>query len=74
MPVENNNSLEHPFQVKMISVVPPILVLLAKSPLVSKFDVSSLQFVVSGAAPAGKDLIEELMQRLPNLKFVGQGR
>jgi len=61
------------YRIRLISVVPPILVFLAKAPLVDQFDVSSLEFIVSGAAPAGKDLIEELMQRLRHVKFVGQG-
>lgn len=64
-----------PFKVKIRSVpmVPPILVFLAKHPAVDKFDLSSLEFITSGAAPAGKDLIEEVKKRFPNVKVLRQG-
>jgi acyl-CoA synthetase (AMP-forming)/AMP-acid ligase II len=37
-------------------VVPPIVLALAKHPLVDEFDLSSLEFVLSGAAPLSADL------------------
>ena len=58
---------------KMIYIVPPVLVFLAKHPMVEKYDLSSLEAVFVGAAPCGKDISEELMQRLPNIKFLLQG-
>jgi acyl-CoA synthetase (AMP-forming)/AMP-acid ligase II len=37
-------------------LVPPILVALAKHPLVDQYDASSLQGIMSGAAPLGGEL------------------
>ncbi|CAG8604779.1 10155_t:CDS:2 [Diversispora eburnea] len=37
-------------------IVPPIVLLLVKSPIVKDYDLSSLQMVVSGAAPLSKEL------------------
>uniref|UniRef100_A0A914EH47 Uncharacterized protein n=1 Tax=Acrobeloides nanus TaxID=290746 RepID=A0A914EH47_9BILA len=53
-------------------LVPPILVFLAKNPIVDKYDLSSVEFIMSGAAPAGKDLIEGVYKRLPNVRFITQ--
>ena len=52
--------------------VPPILVFLAKNPIVEKYDLSSLEFIMSGAAPLGKELIEEVYRKLPNIKYIVQ--
>lgn len=46
------------------SIVPPVAVALAKSPVVSKYDLSSLRMLQSAAAPAGNDLIEAIYKRL----------
>ncbi len=51
-------------QARTLFVVPPILLALAKHPLVDKFDLSSLERVISGAAPLGEDLATEAAQRL----------
>ena len=45
-------------------VAPPIVLHLAKSQLVSKYDLSSLRFLTSGAAPLTKDLILQVHERL----------
>lgn len=58
---------------RVLLLVPPIMIFLAKSPIARKYDLSSLLLTVSGAAPAGKELCEELQHRLPNLKAVAQG-
>ena len=44
-------------------VVPPIILLLAKHPCVSKYDLSSLRMLNCGAAPLTKDLVEALYKR-----------
>ncbi len=44
-------------------VVPPIVLALAKHPLVDNFDLSSLKQIVSGAAPLGADLAAATTQR-----------
>uniref|UniRef100_A0A7S1KM78 4-coumarate--CoA ligase n=1 Tax=Percolomonas cosmopolitus TaxID=63605 RepID=A0A7S1KM78_9EUKA len=53
-------------------LVPPIILALANHPLVDKFDLSSLNGILSGAAPLSKELTEKLVNRLRknNEKFV----
>ena len=41
-------------------VVPPVVLAMAKHPLVDQFDLSALQYAFSGAAPLGADLAEAL--------------
>ena len=45
-------------------VVPPILVALAKHPLVDQYDLSSLVRLTSGAAPLGEELAQAVADRL----------
>ena len=45
-------------------LVPPILVALAKHPLVERYDLSALKRIVSGAAPLGDDLGRAVAERL----------
>ena len=45
-------------------LVPPILVALAKHPLVDQYDLSALERVVSGAAPLGAELAAAVHERL----------
>ncbi|KAI8388050.1 uncharacterized protein BYT42DRAFT_558759 [Radiomyces spectabilis] len=45
-------------------LVPPIILLLAKHPLVLQYDLSSLRLIISGAAPLSGDLIQEAKKRL----------
>ncbi|KAI9485069.1 hypothetical protein BDB00DRAFT_851723 [Zychaea mexicana] len=45
-------------------VVPPVLLLLAKSPAVDKYDLSSLDALLSGAAPLDASLAAEVEKRL----------
>jgi acyl-coenzyme A synthetase/AMP-(fatty) acid ligase len=45
-------------------IVPPVAVALAKNPVVSKYDLSSLRLLQSAAAPAANDIIETIYQRL----------
>jgi acyl-CoA synthetase (AMP-forming)/AMP-acid ligase II len=49
-------------------VVPPIVLALARQPGVESHDLSSLRFVMSGAAPLGADLEQECIDRL-GVKF-----
>ena len=55
-------------------MVPPILVFLAKHPIVEKFDLSSVNRISCGAAPLGKDAIMALKRRLPKLEAITQGK
>ena len=45
-------------------VVPPIVLALAKHPMVGNFDLSSLRFMMSGAAPLGADVAAEAQARI----------
>lgn len=60
------------FQCTMALVVPPILLALARHPVVDKYDMSTLRLAVSGAAPLGPELCEDVTRRLPTLGL-GQG-
>jgi 4-coumarate--CoA ligase len=45
-------------------VVPPIVVLLGKHPIVSKYDLSSMRMMNSGAAPLTQELVDAVYSRL----------
>nr|AIS92506.1 4-coumarate:CoA ligase 2 [Epimedium sagittatum] len=60
------------FRVSVAPVVPPLVLALAKNPMVEKFDLSSIRIVLSGAAPLGKELENALKSRVPQAIF-GQG-
>ncbi|KAL6581643.1 4-coumarate--CoA ligase 3 [Orobanche minor] len=59
-------------RVSVAAVVPPLVLALAKNPMVDNFDLSSIRMVLSGAAPLGKELEAALLSRLPQAVF-GQG-
>ena len=52
------------YKVNKAFLVPPILVALAKHPLVDDYDLSALRRIVSGAAPLGDDLAAAVHHRL----------
>jgi len=54
-------------------LVPPIVLGLAKHPLVDKFDLSSLRAILSGAAPLGDEIEDAVKQRLGCLVTQGYG-
>jgi acyl-CoA synthetase (AMP-forming)/AMP-acid ligase II len=54
-------------------LVPPIVLALAKSPLVERFDLSSLTLVNSGAAPLSAELQEAAAQRIGSPVVQGYG-
>ncbi|HUF75850.1 MAG TPA: 4-coumarate--CoA ligase family protein [Longimicrobiales bacterium] len=58
-------------KVTFAHLVPPILVALAKHPAVDQYDLSSLEGIMSGAAPLGGDLAQAVETRLDCI--VGQG-
>ncbi|KAK5703299.1 putative NRPS-like protein biosynthetic cluster [Elasticomyces elasticus] len=59
------------FKITALQLVPPILVMMAKRPETAKYDLSSVEHVLSGAAPLSTDLQNEIMARF-NL-VVSQG-
>lgn len=53
------------YKISHLWVVPPIILALAKHSVVKKYDLSSLRQVGSGAAPLGKELMEECAKVVP---------
>lgn len=60
-------------RVTFAHLVPPIVLALAKHPLVDKYDLSSLRWLLSGAAPLGADLAEACARRLGCIVVQGYG-
>ncbi|KAI3967123.1 hypothetical protein MKX01_034927 [Papaver californicum] len=60
------------YKVSIAPFVPPIVLAIAKSPVVDNYDLSSIRTVMSGAAPMGKELEDTVRAKLPNAKL-GQG-
>lgn len=52
------------YRVTRLFAVPPIVLALAKDPMVDNFDLSSLEHVVSGAAPLGGDVGDRAAERI----------
>src|SRR5437667_4409669 len=52
------------YRVTLSHIVPPIVLKLAKEPLIDNYDLSSLKMIFSGAAPLGADLSQECMKRI----------
>lgn len=51
-------------------LVPPLLVFLAKNENVDKYDLSSLRYIMSGAAPLSRTMEQSVMDRLRNPHLV----
>ncbi|KAH8886696.1 acetyl-CoA synthetase-like protein [Thozetella sp. PMI_491] len=61
------------FKINHLLVVPPIVVrMLSSKEECEKYDLSSVRFLYTGAAPTGKETIEELLRRYPTW-HLGQG-
>ncbi len=56
-------AIEH-YKINRAHVVPPVILALAKSPVVSKYDLSSLKVIISAAAPLSESLTLECQNRL----------
>lgn len=56
--------LTQKWKVSRLFLVPPVVLALAKHPIVDKFDLSSVVEIFSGAAPLGGDLAEAAAKRL----------
>ncbi|KAM0787739.1 hypothetical protein ACM66B_003796 [Microbotryomycetes sp. NB124-2] len=51
------------YKISCCMLVPPIALLLARDPAVDKYNMKSLRLIISGAAPMGKELSQELEKR-----------
>ncbi|XP_022899485.1 4-coumarate--CoA ligase 1 isoform X1 [Olea europaea var. sylvestris] len=60
------------YKVTIGPFVPPIVLAIAKSPLVDKYDLSSVRTVMSGAAPLGRELEDAVRSKFAKAKL-GQG-
>ncbi|TKR73803.1 hypothetical protein L596_021071 [Steinernema carpocapsae] len=60
------------FKIKFLKVVPPIVLFLAKHPTARKYDLSSVKVLMTAAAPAGKEICEEVMKVIPSIEYVVQ--
>jgi acyl-CoA synthetase (AMP-forming)/AMP-acid ligase II len=60
-------------KVRMMLVAPPVAIALAKHPMVDQFDMTSLQVVLSAAAPLGPEVSEACGKRLNCTVIQGYG-
>ncbi|KAH7690447.1 Acyl-CoA synthetase protein [Dioscorea alata] len=58
------------FKVTHIYLVPPVMIALAKQGRITEYDVSSLRCLAAGAAPLGKDVMEEVAKVLPKAEII----
>jgi acyl-CoA synthetase (AMP-forming)/AMP-acid ligase II len=59
-------------RVTVLAVPPPVFAALARDPAVDRYDLSSLELIVSGGAPLGLELQQRVAGRFP-AAVVGQG-
>lgn len=52
------------FKITFSYVVPPVVLMLGKSPIVDKYNLSTIRMLNSGAAPLTKDLVDAVYHRL----------
>ncbi|WKA07941.1 hypothetical protein VitviT2T_025710 [Vitis vinifera] len=67
---ENMLKAVEKYRITYMPVSPPLVVALAKSEFVGKYDLSSLQLLGSGGAPLGKEVSERFSARFPNVQMV----
>ncbi|KAM5366199.1 hypothetical protein ACJZ2D_010627 [Fusarium nematophilum] len=61
------------FRIQQISVVPPIVIqMLGSKDTCRKYDLSSVRFVYTGAAPLGQETVDDLLSLYPKWRL-GQG-
>lgn len=62
--IERFCSLVQSHKITFVYVVPPVVLLLGKHPIIDKYDLSSLRMLNSGAAPLTQELVEAVYARL----------
>uniref|UniRef100_A0A182NL03 Luciferin 4-monooxygenase n=1 Tax=Anopheles dirus TaxID=7168 RepID=A0A182NL03_9DIPT len=60
------------YGVNLMTLVPPLMVFLAKHPMVDEYDLSSLMTLFCGAAPLSKEIEDQVRERL-GVAFIRQG-
>lgn len=58
------------YKVTYMPVSPPLVVALAKSEVVARYDLSSLRVLGCGGAPLGKEVAERFGERFPGVEIV----
>jgi 4-coumarate--CoA ligase len=58
------------YRVTHLLCVPPVMIALAKQGMSGSHDLSSLRFILSAAAPLGKDVMEVVAKNFPNADIV----
>lgn len=58
------------YRVTHLWIVPPVVLALAKQSLVKKYDLSSLKQIGSGAAPLGRELMQECAKNFPGVLVI----
>ncbi|XP_050382881.1 probable CoA ligase CCL10 [Argentina anserina] len=58
------------YKVTQLFVVPPVMIALTKQSVVNKYDLTSVKLIVCGAAPLGKELMEETAKNIPQAAVV----
>ena len=71
--LEEYLDLSQKHKVTRAYLVPPVILALAKHPIVDNYDLSSLQMIMSGAAPLGGDLAAAASDRLGCFVMQGYG-
>lgn len=55
------------FRIQQLAIVPPILIqMLSNQELCKKYDLSSVRFAFSGAAPLGTETMNDILKMYPN--------
>ncbi|KAK3843559.1 MAG: hypothetical protein J3R72DRAFT_440292 [Linnemannia gamsii] len=57
------------YKIKTLNLVPPQVLMLVKSPLVAKYDLSHVCQLNVGAAPCSRELVEALLEKYPAIAF-----
>jgi len=61
------------YKVTCLSLVPPLILALAKHPIVDNYNLSSVRLISSGAAPLGEETEKACAQRLDCIVYQGYG-
>ena len=60
-------------QIQILTLVPPLVLLMLRHPAAQKYDLNSLQMILSGAAPLSKEVAEEFLNKYKNMRYLVQG-
>ncbi|KAL8900865.1 MAG: hypothetical protein Q9207_005489 [Kuettlingeria erythrocarpa] len=62
--IERFCAIVQQFRITFAYIVPPVVLLLSKHPVVDKYDLSTLRMLNSGAAPLTQELVEAVYRRI----------